>query len=68
MAERKPAYYWKSWENFKKEMGKVIQKLGHFPSYQELQNSKPSTIAYAATSYHNGMNAIRTKMRLGKKK
>jgi transposase-like protein len=38
MKERKPNGYWMKWENVEREIQVAIEKIGHFPSYQELSD------------------------------
>jgi hypothetical protein len=47
----KPKGYWDDIENIKREVGEVIEKLGHFPTGTELRKLKRTDISNAISRY-----------------
>ncbi|NVM02678.1 MAG: hypothetical protein HWN67_10100 [Candidatus Helarchaeota archaeon] len=60
--DTKPANYWKSWENFERELNEIIKELGHFPSQNELRELKRTDILQAVWNHFGGINAVRITM------
>ena len=58
----RPANYLKSWENVERELRRVIEAIGHFPSQQELKDLGQSSIAVSIHQYHGGMITVRNRM------
>jgi exonuclease VII small subunit len=54
--------YWKNFENVKKELEEVIEKLGRFPLRKELIEMKKNTLVYWIVKYHGGLTEVRKKM------
>lgn len=44
MGKRKSKGYWQSWDNLEKELKIVVEKLGHFPTQEELQDIGLSSV------------------------
>ena len=41
---RRPNGYWKDWENVEREITKLIEKLGHFPTQQYMRENAMSSL------------------------
>jgi hypothetical protein len=61
MKTRRPKGYFQNWDNLENELKRVIDKLGHFPSGDELIKLKKSSLAYAINKYHGGFHTVREK-------
>lgn len=59
-ATEKPKGFWKDENNVKKELEKVIKKLGHFPSASQLSRIN-SSVSVAIYHYHGGLEKFRKK-------
>lgn len=58
---KKPSKYWSQWKNVKKELEKIIEDLGHFPSTNEMANYGVSTLGMAINNF-GGVNTVRKKL------
>ncbi len=54
----KPSGYWLGWENFEAELRPIIDKLGHFPSREELQELDRKDLI-SAFKHHGKLRDIR---------
>ena len=63
MINRKSPNYWKDWDNVEAELKKVIDELGHFPSYNELR--KFDSMTSPIDKYHGGLENVKNKMGYG---
>ncbi len=54
--------YFKDWNNLKKELQIIINKLSHFPSDRKLRELKMNQISRSISKYHGGFSAVRKKM------
>jgi len=75
-SDKRPPDYWKKWENLKSELndvinnefknkkGKVIKKVGEFPTPQQLRKINRQDIEHAIHRYHGGFFEVRKKMGL----
>ncbi len=54
--------YWKSWENTKLELERLIEELGHFPSSILLDELKEFSLLSSLHRYHGGLYSVREKM------
>jgi hypothetical protein len=61
MSGRRPPGYWEDWENVEREFQIVIDQLGHFPKFAELQRIEKSSLGIAAR-YHGGLASIQERM------
>ncbi len=59
---KKSNNHWKSWENIKNELEKIIKEVGHFPTQTELLERKLSSVCGSIQEYHGGFRAVRVKM------
>ena len=59
---QKPANYWKDWNNIVRELEEIIQKVGHFPTYSELNTMGKYGLTLAFSKYHGGIDAVRKKL------
>jgi hypothetical protein len=57
-----PVGFLEDWENVRTLLSEVVQQLGHFPTYQELQQVGYAVLAVAIVDHHSGMHAVRAKM------
>ncbi len=57
-----PVGFLENWENVRTLLSEVTRQLGHFPTYQELQQVGHSVLAVAIVDHHGGMQAVRAKM------
>lgn len=56
-APQKPNGYWQDLNNVRKELDGLIDKLGHFPSFSELQNYSRA-LSRALSAYHGGFREV----------
>src|SRR3989344_6678043 len=54
--------YWEKWENFKQEIQKVIEELGHFPVSSELETIDRYDILVAANRHWENLDYVRKRM------
>jgi hypothetical protein len=59
--------YWKKWENLQNELDRIIEKIGHFPTFIEIIEIN-SFIKYAIIRHHGGINSVRKKYSLDETK
>ena len=59
---KKPNGYWSNWENAGPVLKKMIQRVGHFPTQQELQKEKLGSLANSITHAFGGANAVRKRL------
>lgn len=60
-SDKKPLGYWKDIENRKRELRPVIEKLGHFPTFEELNKNGYKSLA-AGINKNSGFNKLREQM------
>jgi len=53
--------HWDNWENFEKALRKAIEKIGHFPTHEELIKKKFSMLALKIRHF-GGANEVRKRM------
>src|SRR3989338_651108 len=63
---RKPNGYWRDFDNVKIVILEIADKVGHFPSREEVCEHGYSTLSYIASKYHGGFEAIKRKMKIKK--
>ena len=61
---RKPSGYWKNIENVKRELKPLIDKLGRFPSNNEMIKEIGSSLPKYITKYHGGILHLSQEMGL----
>ncbi|MBI4435770.1 hypothetical protein HY630_03800 [Candidatus Uhrbacteria bacterium] len=59
---RQPSGYWKAWEHVEKTLSELTEKLGHFPTFADLNTSEHRGLTSAVARYHGGMKSVRRKM------
>jgi len=57
-SHKRPDGYWKDFDNCKKELDIVIEKIGHFPQTKDIQQ-ECSSLAGALVKYHGGLDKIK---------
>ena len=55
---KKPANYWKSFSNVKKELAPFIKKYKRLPSSRELKKAKLESLYTLGINKHGGVNKI----------
>jgi hypothetical protein len=60
--ERKPPNYWKSWNNLENELKIEINRIGYFPTQDDLRKISRDDIVNAIHRHHGGMNVVKEKM------
>ena len=59
---RKPYGYWKSLDNVEHELGKVVDRIGHIPSKEELLEYGLGSLVNAAQKYRGGLFTVKEKI------
>ena len=60
--KRLPPGYWKDFENIKKEVNPLIDELGRFPSYKEMNRKVGSSLPRYIMKYHGGILEVAKKL------
>jgi len=59
-----PYGYWTYYENIEKKLKEIINKIGHFPTKNELNKMNLGGLANAIHLYHGGMFEVQKKMKI----
>ncbi len=62
MAENKTASYRDDFANVEREIERIIKKISHFPSSQELRREKKSTLSAVISQHYGGFFTVRERM------
>ena len=54
--------YYKDFENIKRDLEKLREELGYFPSVRDMQKKGNASLYYGITRYHKGIRAVREKL------
>lgn len=66
MSKKRPNGYWRDFDNVKLVITEMTDKLGYYPSGDDLSRSGYSTLPAVISKYHGGMLAVRRKMNIPK--
>ncbi len=58
MTITKPQGYWTKWENVEKELKRVIERTGRFPTHNGLEPK----VQKAISKHHGGVSSVRKKL------
>ncbi len=68
ITSKKPTNPFKEWEKLKRELEEIQCRIGHFPNSLELAAIKRHDVNFAIYKYHGGINAVRERFGIIKKK
>lgn len=60
--KKRPNSYWQDFGHVRERLEMLVEKLGHFPSPDEINGSKLGSLSYAINHHHGGLTAVKVKM------
>jgi hypothetical protein len=64
--KEKPSGYWEDWNNFEREMGPVVERLGRLPNKRESKELGITSGYCAIYDYYGGATKVRKRLGMGR--